>query len=180
MREGVLFATMFGLGAGAVLVGVAVSRIVVGDAPERPADEPRVVAASVNIEAPPPAIVEPPPAVVPVPAPAPVAAVAAEAPAVGSSEAPPAIVSPPVEPVAEAAPRRQPRKIVRKHRRPAIEEAPVATASVPAAEAEPAASSPPVAHGPIAIVRGGAARPVEGTRAAGPRIIHVDPDDGGR
>jgi len=57
MREGALFGTMFGLGAGAVIVGVTVSRLVVGQPPEQPAEEP-----------PPSAAVVPPPAIVVSPA----------------------------------------------------------------------------------------------------------------
>jgi hypothetical protein len=165
MREGALFATMFGLGAGAVLVGVTVSRLVVGQAPERAAVEPPVAAA----EAPPPAIVEPPP------------------PAVFSPAAEPSAVVPPVvEPPAPPAVQRQQRTVVRKHRRaPVQEETPVATATVPRGEAEAVAPpsvavAPPSAEGgdaPIAIVRGGAARPNSGGRAPGPRIIQVDPHD---
>ena len=188
MREGALFATMFGLGAGAVIVGVTVSRLVVGQAPEQFAEEPPPAAA----EAPPPAIVAPPPAAVVAPAAEPpavassaappaVVAPAAEPPAVASSAAPPAIVVSPAEPPAEAI-ARQRRTVVRKHRRaPAQEETPLATASVPTGEAEPAVPSPVVGRAPVAIVRGGAARPNPGPRAPGPRIIQVDPrDDGGR
>jgi hypothetical protein len=196
MREGALFATMFGLGAGAVLVGVTVSRLVVGQPPERPAEEPAVLAVEESVpavaeavaakaappavaEAPPrPVVVEPPPAAAVAPVPAPPAAIAVPAPppAVVSSPAPPAIVSPPTEPRAEVAPPRQQRKAVRKHRRPpAQDEAPLATASIPTDEAEPHASSAAVRHAPIAIVRGGAARPSPGVRAPGPHIIQVDP-----
>src|SRR5262249_31082848 len=49
MRESALFGTMFGLGAGAVLVGVTVSRLVVGQTPERPAAE----LAAAAVQAPP-------------------------------------------------------------------------------------------------------------------------------
>ena len=45
MRESALFGTMFGLGAGAVLVGVTVSRLVVGQAPDKPAEGPPPAAA---------------------------------------------------------------------------------------------------------------------------------------
>ena len=55
MRESALFGTMFGLGAGAVLVGVTVSRLVVGQVPEKSAAEPATVGAQT-----PPAIVSPP------------------------------------------------------------------------------------------------------------------------
>ena len=119
MREGALFGTMFGLGAGAVIVGVTVSRLVVGQAPEQPAEEPPPAAA----EAPPPAIVAPPPAAVVSPA--------TEPPAVASSAAPPIVVLSPAEPPAEAI-QRQRRTVVRKHRRaPTPEQSPLATASVP-------------------------------------------------
>jgi hypothetical protein len=166
MREGALFATMFGLGAGAVIVGVTVSRLVVGQAPEQPAEEPPPAA----VEAPPPAIVAPPPPAVVAPA--------TEPPAVASSAVPPSVVVSPAEPPAEAI-GRQHRVVVRKHRRPPLQqETPLATASVPTGEAEPAVPSPSVVgHAPVAIVRGGAARPSPGSRAPGPRIIQVDPHD---
>jgi hypothetical protein len=195
MREGALFASMFGLGAGAVLVGVTVSRLVVGQAPERVAEEPPVVAAEAlpapTAEAPPapvaeapppavvslpPAVVEPPPAIVEPPAAA-VAPAPAPPPATVLAPAPalPAVVAPVAEPPAPPAVQRQHRAIVRKHRRPSPEETPDVTAAVPTGETEPAARPPLVAHAPIAIVRGGAARVGPGSRAPGPRIIHVDP-----
>jgi hypothetical protein len=156
MREGALFAAMFGLGTGAVVVGVTVSRLVVGQAPEHPADEPPVVAA----EAPPPAIVAPAPVVV------------------SPAAQPPAVLPPAVEAPAHPAVQRQHRTVVRKRRRPPVEEqTPPATTSVPPGEAEPAAPSPVVGHPPITIVRGGAVRPNLGARAPGPRIIRVDPHD---
>jgi hypothetical protein len=160
MREGALFATMFGLGAGAVLVGVTVSRLVVGQAPERAAVEPPVAAA----EAPPPAIVEPPP------------------PAVFSPAAePPAVAPPVVDLPAPPAVERQHRAVVRNHRRPPLrEETPLATPSVPAGEAETIVPPPTVVGEPVAILRGGAARSNPGGRAPGPRIIQVDPQDTGR
>jgi hypothetical protein len=169
MREGALFGTMFGLGVGAVLVGVTVSRLVVGQAPEQPAEEPPPAAA----EAPPPAIFAPPPAALVSPA--------AEPPAVASSAVPPAAVVSPAEPPAEAAIPRQRRTVVRKHgRAPVQEETPLATAAVPSGKAE-AVVPPPTVVGdpPIGIVRGGAARPSPGARAPGPRIIQVE-QDGGR
>jgi hypothetical protein len=195
MREGGLFATMFGLGAGAVLVGVTVSRLVVGQLSERPVGEPPVLAAEVPVPAvveavaaeaaaaaagapPRPAVLEPPPAaiVAPVPAPPAVVTVPAEPPAVVSSPPPRASVSPPAEPPVEVAPPRQARKVVRKHRRPPVEdEAPLATASIPTEEAEPAALSAGVHHAPIAIVRGGVAWPRPGAHAPGPHIIQVGP-----
>ena len=159
MREGALFATMFGLGAGAVLVGMTVSRLVVGQPPETLAEEP----APVFAEALPPAIVEPPSPVVVVPV--------AE---------PPAVVLSATEPAPASAVERQRRTLARKHRRPMPEETPFATASVPRAEVEIVAPAPAEAsHPPITIVRGGAARPSPGARAPGPRIIKVD-SDGGR
>jgi len=168
MREGALFATMFGLGAGAVIVGVTVSRLVVGQPPEQPPEEP------------PPAVTEAPPPAIIAPAPAAVVAPATEPPAVASSAVPPAIVVSPAEPPAEA--KRQRRTVVRKHRRPsAPEETPLATAAVPSGEAEPTVPPPTVVGDPpIGIVRGGAARPNPGARAPGPRIIQVDPRDGDR
>ena len=203
MREGALFGTMFGLGVGAVLVGVTVSRLVVGQAPEQPAEEPPPAAAEAPppavvapqspavvappspavVERPSPAVVErPPPSVVsPVAEPPAVASPVAEPPAVASSAVPPPVVLPPAEPPAEAI-ARQRRTVVRKHRRaPVQEETPLATASAPTGEAEPAVPSPVVGHAPVTILRGGAARPSPGSRAPGPRIIQVDPrDDGGR
>ena len=169
MREGALFGTMFGLGAGAVIVGVTVSRLVVGQAPEQTAEQPPPAAA----EAPPPAIVAPlPPAVV---------SPAIEPPSVASSGAPPIVGLSPAEPPAEAIPRQR-RTVVRKHRRaPAQEETPLATASVPRGEAETVVPPPAEgSHPPVAIVRGGAARPSPGSRAPGPRVIQVDPPDGTR
>jgi hypothetical protein len=168
MREGALFGTMFGLGAGAVLVGVTVSRLVVGQAPEKRAEEPPPAA----VEAP-PVIVGPPPPVVVAPA--------TEPPAVASSTVPPSVVVSPAEPPVEAV-QRQRRAVARKHRRPPLQqETPLATASVPTGEAEPAVPPPSVVgHAPVAIVRGGAARPSPGSRAPGPRIIQVDPHDGER
>jgi hypothetical protein len=143
MREGALFATMFGLGAGAVLVGVTVSRLVVGQAPERPT------------------IVEPPPSAV-----------------ISPVVEPPVVVPSATEP-ARPAVRRQHRAVVRKHRRPPVQEdTPLATASVPTDEAEPAAPSPALDDQSIDIIRGGAARAVPGSRAPGPRIIQIDPHDG--
>jgi hypothetical protein len=159
MREGALFATMFGLGAGAVLVGVTVSRLVVGQAPERAADEPPVAAA----EALAPTIVAPPPSAV-----------------ISPVVEPPAVVPSATEPAPPAV-RRQHRTLVRKHRRPPVQEdTPLATASVPTDEAEPAAPSPAVGDESIDIIRGGAARAVPGSRARGPRIIQIDPHDGAR
>ena len=159
MREGALFATMFGLGAGAVLVGVTVSRLVVGQPPEGLAEEPA------------PAVAEAPlPAIAASPAPAVVAPVAE----------PPAVVPSATESPAAPAVERQRRALVRKHRRPIPEETPFATASVPRAEVEPVAPPPTEAgHPPIVILRGGAARPRPGVRAPGARIIKVD-SDGGR
>jgi hypothetical protein len=140
MRESALFGTMFGLGAGAVLVGVTVSRLVVGQVPEKPAAEPAAAAV----------------------------------------QAPPAAVSSAAEP--PVAVQRQGRALPRKHRRPPVEgEAPVATMSVPNVAAE-AAPLLPADDGdsPIAVVRGGAERPIVGSRGPGARIIHVDPPGGER
>jgi len=140
MREGALFGTMFGLGAGAVLVGVTVSRLVVGQVPGKPAAE---LAAS-------------------------------------AVQAPPAAVSAAPEPRAEIAVQRQGRALARKHRRPPVEgETPAATASMPNLEAEAALPSPDDAgDSPIAVVRGGAVRPILGSRGPGARIIRVDPPEG--
>lgn len=142
MRESALFGTMFGLGAGAVLVGVTVSRLVVGQTPEKPAAE--LAAAAV--------------------------------------QAPPADVSAAPEPRAETAVLRQGRALARKHRRPPVEdETPAATASIPKVEAE-AAPPPPDEAGdsPVAVVRGGAVRPILGSGGPGARVIRVDPPEGSR
>jgi hypothetical protein len=174
MREGALFASMFGLGAGAVLVGVTVSRLVVGQPPERSAEEPPPAVAEVSpavAEVPPPTIVEPPAAAV----------VESVRPALVAPVAePPAAVPSATEPAPPPAVERQRRTLVRKHRRPIPAETPFATASVPPGEAETVVPRPTEAsHPPIAVVRGGTARPTAGARAPGPRIIHVD-SDGGR
>jgi hypothetical protein len=178
MRESALFGTMFGLGAGAVLVGVTVSRLVGGPAPEKPAEQPSAAV----VEAAPPAAVTPPPAAIP--------------------SAPPPVVSS-VAPPAEIALSGQHRALPRKHRRPpaeaaapsapapiveatprtpapVVEQTPPATASIANREApspapQPArVDDPPVARdGPIAIVRGGVARPASG--GPGARVIQVEP-----
>lgn len=142
MRESTLFGTMFGLGAGAVLVGVTVSRLVVGQTPEKPAAE--LAAAAV--------------------------------------QAPPAAVSAAPEPRAETAVPRQGRALARKHRRPPVEdETSAATASIPNVEAEaPPASPADAGDSPIAVVRGGAVRPILGSRGPGARVIQVDPPEGSR
>jgi len=155
MREGALFGTTFGLGAGAVLVGVAVSRLVVG----QPADKPG--------ENPPPAVVEAAPADV------------TEAPPAVVSSVPQRSAD-----AATPRPRRVlPRKHLRAPGHepapvastPADEPAPVA--STPAQET----AILPESHGAtLAIVRGGAAPATPGGRAPGPHIIHVDPQNGGR
>jgi hypothetical protein len=162
MREGALFGTMFGLGAGAVLVGVTVSRLVVGQAPEKPAAAP--------------------PAAVAETLPAKVSSAAEPRAAVSSPAEPPAVVSSAAEPPAPVAVSRQRRAVVRKHRRPpAPEETPLATASVPTGATETVPPPPAdVDRPPVAVVRGGAARPIPGARTPGPRIIQVDPLDGGR
>jgi hypothetical protein len=172
MRESALFGTMFGLGAGAVLVGVTVSRLVGGQVAEKPAEEP------------PPVVVETAPRAVVAPSAA--AAIESAAPVVSS-----------VAPPAEVALSGQHRVLPRKHRRPPSEEAapptpapiveatpptpaPSATGSIANREAPSSAppraqvDDPPVASdGPIAIVRGGVARPA--LRAPGARIIQVEP-----
>src|SRR5262249_58575448 len=101
MRESALFGTMFGLGAGAVLVGVTVSRLVVGQVPEKSAAEPATVGAQT-----PPAMVSSP----------------AEPPAETA-------VQRPAQPPAQTPVQRQGRGLSRKHRRPPVEEeSPAATA----------------------------------------------------
>ena len=173
MRESALFGTMFGLGAGAVLVGVTVSRLVVGQASEKPAEEPP--APVVDVQPPAPVVIPAPPAAV---TPPPAAAIQS---------------SPPVAPPAEIALSGQHRAVPRKPRRPsAVEEAaskpaPVVEEAAPtgsianrgapaAAPPPPQLDDPPIARdAPVAIVRGGAAPP--GSRAPGARIIQVEPQD---
>jgi hypothetical protein len=173
MREGALFGTTFGLGAGAVLVGVTVSRLVVGQAPPK------------AIEQPPAAAVEM----------APSAAVVETAPPATAEPSPRAVVPPVASPPAEIATAGQHRPLPRKHRRPSADDeiaprsAPAAsdtspTASIAEREAPTAAPPPPRAEvmgapdareAPVAIVRGGLLRP--GMRAPGARIIQVEPQD---
>jgi hypothetical protein len=164
MRARALFAIMFGLGVGAVAVGVTVSRLVMGPAPAQDIATvaPATVVTPPAAEAPPRAVEAPPPAV----------------------EALPPGVSAPAPPPAEAAPQRLDRALARKYRRPSVlDELPPATASVPTREPETApppisAPRPVEAQGaPVAIVRGGAAPTV---RAPGARIIRVEPDLAGR
>ncbi|MBV8753418.1 MAG: hypothetical protein JO328_11230 [Hyphomicrobiales bacterium] len=162
MRESALFGTMFGLGAGAVLVGVTVSRLVGGQVPEKPVEEPTAAV----VEAPPPAAAiqsAPPPAVAPVAPPAVIALSGQHRMLSRKHHRPPT----PEEAVPKPA--------------PLIEE-PAPTASIATREAPPAA--PPMAQvtddriardAPIAIVRGGVVRPA--LRAPGPHIIHVQPPD---
>ena len=157
MREGPLFGTMFGLGAGAVLVGVTVSRLVVGQAPERAAEEPPTAAvetvAPAVVESPPPAVDSstapaaeialagqhralprkhrrPPVAEVAMPRPKPVLEQTPSAtPPIAKRETPTAAPPPPV--VKQAPPP------------PAVEQAPPATASIPDREAPTAVPLPP-------------------------------------
>ena len=176
MRESALFGTMFGLGAGAVLVGVTVSRLIGGQALEKPVEEPP---AAVVETAPPAAVVEAvPPAAIKPPT------------AAAIPSAPPPVVSP-VAPPAQIALSRQHRALSRKHRRPPAAEEAAAKPAPVVAEAPPTASvathepppdAPPMAQvtddpiardAPIAIVRGGVARPA--LRAPGPHIIQVEP-----
>jgi hypothetical protein len=166
MRESALFGTMFSLGAGAVLAGVTVSRLVVGQAPEKSAEEPPAVA----IETARPAAVEPPPP---------------------AAATPPSAVAPPVAPRAEIALSGQHRPLPRKHRRATVAEksapppAPVVQETAPTASiAKREVPTPPRAQvddtpiardAPIAIVRGGVAR-ME-SPAPGAHIIQVEPRD---
>lgn len=179
MRESVLFGTMFGLGAGAVLVGVTVSRLVVGQAPEKAAEEPPAAAVE---RAPPAASTLPPAAAI-------------------HSATPPVVSS--VAPRPEIALSGQHRALPRKHRRssrveeaaptaapvveatPAtrplvLEPSPPATASIANREAPPPAPPTPQVtdepierDAPIAIVRGGVARPA--SHGPGAHIIQVEP-----
>jgi hypothetical protein len=183
MRESALFGTMFGLGAGAVLVGVTVSRLVVGQAPEKPAEEPPAAVVEATPRA---AAVEPAPVIV---KPGPPAAMQSSPPPDVSSVAPPA----------EVALSGQHRVLPRKHLRapavqeaapkpaPVVEPAPSATGSIanheaPTASPKPSVQvdDPPIARdapgasdGPITIVRGGVARPA--SRAPGAHVIQVEP-----
>jgi len=202
MRESALFGTMFGLGAGAVLVGVTVSRLVVGQASDK------------TVEGPPPAVAETAPR-----------AVVEAAPPAAVEPSPPGAVSSVAPPHAGMAMAGQHRLLPRKHRRPpAVEEAarktaPVARDNVPpasiakreaptavpppaekaapkaapvvqepapppsiASREAPTAVPPPRAEvtdapfapdAPIAIVRGGVARPE--SQGPGARIIQVEP-----
>jgi hypothetical protein len=71
MREGVLFGTMFGLGVAAVAIGVTVSRLVVGPAPDRGAEAPAAA-----LESQPPAVSPAGPSAAPTPEIAPTVAAA--------------------------------------------------------------------------------------------------------
>jgi hypothetical protein len=153
MRESALFGTMFGLGAGAVLVGVTVSRLVVGQPPEKPAVEPPKVARPREPRAPPRKHLRPPAVVETSPTTAPV------------------VQETPSPPVVQQLPSAM---------APVVQEPPPTTASVPkreAAAAEPPAlevrDTPITSPSPVAVVRGGAARP--GSRAPGARVIQVEP-----
>jgi hypothetical protein len=144
MRESALFGITFGLGAGAVLVGVTVSRLVVGHATEKVAEPAALAAAQVAVVSP---VAEPPPETAmqrqhralprkhlrP-----PVAEETAVAtPPVPTVEAKPAPPSPRAE-LREGPTKQQLRALARKQRPVVVEEAPVATAPVPTVEAKPA------------------------------------------
>jgi hypothetical protein len=153
MRESALFAAMFGLGAGAVLVGVTVSRLVVGQAPERAAEEPPVITFApppATTEAP-PRIAEPPPAGAKTPPPAavettPPAAVETTPPAAVETTPPAAAETPP--PAAAKAP---PAAVVEPPRAAVVASTPEPPAVV-APRAEPAAP-PTVQRGHRLVVR---------------------------
>jgi len=171
MRESALFGTMFGLGAGAVLVGVTVSRLVVG--------QPAETARPAQVQSPPPAVVssavEPPKVARP-----------REPHAPRKHLRPPAVVetSPTTAPVVQETPSPPVVQQLPSAMAPVVQESPPTTASVPkreaaAAELPPDIGDAPIAsHPPVAVVRGGAARP--GSRAPGARVIQVEPQDGAR
>jgi hypothetical protein len=192
MRESALFGTMFGLGAGAVLVGVTVSRLVVGQPPEKPAEAPSSVASeaapALAAETARPAQVQsPPPAVVSSAVEPPKVARPREPHAPRKHLRPPAVVetSPTTAPVVQVTP---PPPFVQdppSAMAPVVQESPPTMASVPNREAlaaEPPAlearDTPITSPSPVAVVRGGAARP--GSRAPGARVIQVEPQDAAR
>jgi hypothetical protein len=162
MRARALFAIMFGLGAGAVAVGVTVSLLVVGPAPER------------GIETSPPAAVETTPATAP-----------------ATPLALTSVAEPPTEPVTPRSRRALARKHFRPEvvEPDATASAPRREADTPIAEPWPVAidggsvaiDGAPVAidGAPVAIVRGGAA-PATRAHSPGPRIIQLDPETAGR
>jgi hypothetical protein len=155
MRARALFAIMFGLGAGAVAVGVTVSLLVVGPAPER------------GIETSAPAAVETTPATAP-----------------ATPLALTSVAEPPTDPVTPRSRRALARKHFRPEvvEPGATASAPRREADTPIAEPWPVAidgGSVAIDGAPIAIVRGGAA-PATRARSPGPRIIQLDPETAGR
>jgi hypothetical protein len=164
MREGVLFGTMFGLGVAAVAIGVTVSRLVVGPAPDRGAAAPAAA-----LEASAPAVSPAGPSAAPTPEVAPVAAAAttprprrAFLPGFARPSASvPASGEEPVAPSPSAPSPSAPSPVA-----PSL--------SVPSPSAPAAADGPP-----IAVVRSGRASPAapgSGHRPTGARIIRIDPD----
>jgi hypothetical protein len=189
MREGTLFGIMFGLGVGAVAVGVTVSRLVVGPAADKGAAPPVVVR-----EAPQPALssagsreVAPtalPPGVIRPPQQPVVAAPSVSRPAVVEAPLPPkpypdsrpvaVIPSPPVDVPSPAAPVDKPVVLAPANSPAATPPAPAAAGVNVQIGTPPDAVSPPVA-----IVRSGpapAAAPEPERRSGGARIIQVEPD----
>jgi hypothetical protein len=152
MREGVLFGTMFGLGVAAVAIGVTVSRLVVGPAPDGGAEAPAAALETLT-----PAVSRAGPSVAQPPE------VAPSAPA----------ETPEIAPAAAAATSPRPRRALL----PGFARPP---ASVPASGDQPVAPSPSAGDGgPIAVVRSGQALPAapgSARRANGARIIRIDPD----
>ena len=150
MREGVLFGTMFGLGVAAVAIGVTVSRLVVGPAPDRGAEAPAAALETLT-----PAVAPAGPAAAPTPDVAPAAAAATmprpRRPLLPGFARPAASVPPSGDqPVAPTPP-------------------------APSASAAPSAGD----GAPIAVVRSGRASPAapgSGRRTTGARIIRIDPD----
>jgi hypothetical protein len=192
MRESALFGTMFGLGAGAVLVGVTVSRLVVGQPPEKPAEAPssvaRETAPAVAAETPRPAQVQSPPSpVVSSAVEPPKAARPRESHAPRKHLRPPAVVeaSPTTAPVVQETPSPPVVQQLPSAMAPVVQEPPPTRASVPNREALAAESpalevrdTPIASPSPVVVVRGGAARP--GSRAPGARVIQVEPQDAAR
>ena len=192
MRESALFGTMFGLGAGAVLVGVTVSRLVVGQPPEKHAEAPssvaRETAPALAAETARPAQVQSPPS--------PVVSSAVEPPKVARPREPhaprkhlrpPAVVETPptTAPAVQETPSPPVVQQLPSAMAPVVQESPPTTASVPKREAAAAEPPPPdvgdapiASPSPVAVVRGGAARP--SARAPGARVIQVEPQDGAR
>ncbi len=143
MRERTLFGITFGLGAGAVLVGVTVSRLVVGHTSEKVAEPAALAGTELAVVSP---VVKPPPETAvqrqhrAVPRKHLRPPVAEEA-DVATAPVPTVEAKPAPLPFAELRPlptERQDRPVARKQRPIVVEEAPVVTAPVPTVEEKPA------------------------------------------